>query len=286
MESGLESISSLHNPRIKLAAALRETRQRKKHGLTIVDGAREVDRALRAQLAIQTLFLQQTWWEQQTESEPSDDALRHQIDSLSRSVSVLLLPDPLMEKISFGERVSPCLAILSVPSFDLDGFVPLSPGPLVVLDRLEKPGNLGAVARSLDAVHAGGLLLSDPQCEPWNPNAIRASQGAVFTIPIACGAGVTLREWLISQGYTVFVARLDASQDYDLVTFPKQTALVIGNEAKGVGSTWDDPRTTGIRLPMLGAMDSLNASVTASVLLYEELRQRRRTEARSGEMPL
>lgn len=285
MESGLESISSLHNSRIKLAVALRDTRQRKRHGLTIVDGAREVERAIGAQHAIQTLFVQQTWWERPTSGGPSDAALRHQIQSLSPTVAVLLLPDPLMEKISFGERVSPCLAILPVPNFDLDAFSPLSPGPLVVLDQLEKPGNLGAVARSLDAVQAGGLLLSDPKCEPWNPNAIRASQGAVFTIPIACGVGETLREWLIGQGYTVFVARLDASRDYDLVTFPSQTALVIGNEAEGVGATWNDPRTIGIRLPMLGTMDSLNASVTASVLLYEELRQRRRSESTLGGLP-
>lgn len=284
----MESITSLQNPKVKLAAHLREPRQRKKHQLTLVDGVREVRRALERGVTLHTLFVDAAWLANpvpiSAQNSSSIPDSTHDLDSqwvleLSHRLPVVAASSDIMAKIGFGDRASPLMAIMHTPSTSLSTLDALptniKPGLILVLDQIEKPGNLGAAARSADAVGATAMLLSDPCCEIFNPNAIRASLGAVFTIPVASGTALEVQAWLQQRGYQIMVARLDSSQDYASIDYRKETAFVIGNEAKGVSSSWSSPNMSGVRLPMLGIMDSLNASVTASVLLYEALRQRR-----------
>ncbi len=290
----MESITSLQNPKVKLAAHLREPRQRKKHQLTLVDGVREVRRALERGVSLHTLFVDAAWLanpepisandsnsfpDSRSFSDSTSGLDSQWVMELSHRLPVVAASSDIMAKIAFGDRASPLMAIMHTPSTSLSTLDALptniKPGLILVLDQIEKPGNLGAAARTADAVGATAMLLSDPLCEIFNPNAIRASLGAVFTIPVASGTALEIQTWLQQRGYQIMVARLDSSQDYASIDYRQETAFVVGNEAKGVSSSWSSPNMSGVRLPMLGIMDSLNASVTASVLLYEALRQRR-----------
>ena len=151
----------------------------------------------------------------------------------------------------------------------------LPDNPLIaVLESVEKPGNLGAVLRSADAAGADALLICDPLTDIYNPNVIRASIGAVFTVPtVACSSDEAIA-WLKAKGIQILTAQLqDSSLYYDRdLTLP--TALVLGTESTGLSDRWREAADAHIRIPMLGSLDSLNVSVSAAILLFEAVRQR------------
>ena len=139
---------------------------------------------------------------------------------------------------------------------------------------LFRSGNVGAVLRSADAAGVSAVIAADPRTDLYNPNAIRASLGTIFTIPICEAASSDVLAWLRERRFTILAARVDASVPYTEVDFRGPTAVVLGSEAAGLSSVWTGDDVRGIRLPMCGAADSLNVSVTAAVLFYEALRQR------------
>lgn len=259
----MERIQSPNNPRIKLARHLREGRQRKKHQRTIVDGLREIRIAIESGIELDSLFI----------ADQPDHQIPDWVLDLP-SERVFLVSSELMEKIAFGERASDGVAIIHMPSSDID-HIKLPSNPLIlVLDRCEKPGNLGAAIRTADACNASAVVLTQPECEPMNPNAIRASLGAIFTVPIATCTPSQLLDWLKRNRIQPFAARVDGSELYTVPSYSQPSAFILGSEAHGLGPEWNDPDVKAIRLPMLGRMDSLNVSVTGAVLLYEAVRQR------------
>lgn len=272
----VESITSPHNPRIKLAIQLRDTRQRKKHAMTLIDGLREVHYAAQAGVTLHSVFCSASWLEslRSTSTLPTSDPHTVWFRQQQATLPLISLPEDLMAKITFGERASSLVAIAKTPASTLESIVLPSNPLLLVLDQVEKPGNIGAAARTADAVGASAMILSDPRCELYNPNAIRASMGAIFAIPVASAPASDVLAWLQVKGIQITVARLDASQPYTNQSFLQPSAIVIGSEALGVGTLWLQPELQGVRLPMRGRVDSLNAAVSASVLLYEALRQR------------
>ena len=144
----------------------------------------------------------------------------------------------------------------------------------MVLESVEKPGNLGAVLRSADAAGADAVLVCDPLTDLWNPNLIRASIGAVFTVPcIACSSQEAIG-WLKAHGIRILTAQLQDSSLYYDCDMTVGTALVMGTEATGLTDRWRQAADAHIRIPMLGALDSLNVSVSAAILLFEAVRQR------------
>ena len=156
------------------------------------------------------------------------------------------------------------------------GSSPLPRDPLlVVIEALEKPGNLGAILRTADGAGADAVIAADPRTDLFNPNAIRASLGTIFARPVAAAPSTGVLDWLVERSIRVVAARVDAERLYTDLDLRGGIALVLGSEAEGLRSAWDDPRVEPVRIPMGGAVaDSLNVSVAAAVLLYEAVRQR------------
>lgn len=262
-----QRIESPQNARLKRAARLRERRGRRQQGRTIVDGLREVDQALQSTWNVVEVFARASQFD-------SDPVKRLRSEAETAQAEWLIVDDPIYEKLCFGERVEPVVAVVETPDLSLSNLT-LPPQPLLcVLDRVEKPGNLGAVLRTLDAVGADALVLADPVTDIFNPNAIRASLGAVFRLPIAAANAADVRQFLQQQQLSVFAARVEEAKRYDLVDFCQPAAIVFGSEAEGLDDTWRQPSIQSISIPMHGAIDSLNVSVSAAVVLYEARRQR------------
>jgi RNA methyltransferase, TrmH family len=158
---------------------------------------------------------------------------------------------------------------LSLENLELRLNRSMDTGLVLVVDRVEKPGNLGAMLRTADAVGVTAVLLSDPICEVWNPNAIRSSLGAIFQIPIVAASSNAIVSWLRDENFQMLAARLQASKDYQQMDLQKKVAIIVGSEAEGLGPFWLQDDIQGIRLPMQGSVDSLNVSVSAAVLLYD-----------------
>ena len=150
-----------------------------------------------------------------------------------------------------------------------------TPPPLVmVLEGVEKPGNLGAVFRTADAAGATAVIVCDPLTDLYNPNLIRASLGAVFNVPCALASSQATIKWLQQHGISILTAQLQDSNLYYDTEMTRPTALIMGTEATGLTSQWREAADAHIRIPMLGHCDSLNVSVSAAILLYEGVRQR------------
>jgi TrmH family RNA methyltransferase len=149
------------------------------------------------------------------------------------------------------------------------------------LEGAEKPGNLGAVARSADAAGLAAILLADSRVDPFNPNAIRASLGTVFALPIVVEPGERVHDWLRQSGLCIAAARVDGMVPYTQTNFRGPTAIVLGSEAHGLSDRWRGVDVVAVSIPMCGVGDSLNLSATAAVLFYEALRQRDASTPRS-----
>lgn len=261
-------IESPANPRVKAAARLRERRERDATGRTLIDGVREVGRALDAGVPVVEAFV-----EAERLAATPDGA-----DLLARlratEATVVEVSAPVLARLAFGDRDEGCVAVLAPPSTSLDD-LRLPPEPLVVVvEGVEKPGNLGAILRSADAAGADAVIAADPATDVWNPNTIRASLGTIFALPLAVGGSAAVRDRLLARGVRPVAARVDATRPYTAADLRGSIAIVLGSEAHGLGPTWDHPAVEPVRIPMHGVADSLNVSVAAAVLLFEARRQR------------
>jgi TrmH family RNA methyltransferase len=264
-------ISSLTNPRVKSAVKLRDRHGRDEQGRIVIDGTREIGQALDGSVRIVELFV----CEELLDAESEDLVRRAVATGLQR----LDVTRPVMEKLAFGQRVEGSLAVAETPQrrlSDLGLIENLSGGrPLIaVLVGIEKPGNVGAVLRTADAAGVGALIVADGGTDLYNPNAIRASLGAIFTLPVCAATSVQAIAWLRSNQCQIVAARVDGSTPYTQIDFRGPTAIVLGGEAHGLSDRWRGDDITAVSLPMLGRVDSLNVSATAAVLFYEVLRQR------------
>lgn len=267
--STLPILTSLANPRVKAAVALRERRERDRSGLTLVDGARELRRALDAGIDVVEAFA--------CESLLAGPDARRAVDQLrARGIPLQPVSETVFEKLAFGQRAEGLVAIIKVPSLTLGGLALPNQPLVVVLEAVEKPGNLGAVLRSADGAGADALIASSPRTDLFNPNTIRASAGTIFSLPLAAATTLETLAWLDERDVRVVTARVDAEASYTEADLTGPLALVLGTEAEGLTEAWRGPRTTAVRIPMLGVADSLNVSVSAAILLYEARRQRDR----------
>jgi TrmH family RNA methyltransferase len=263
-------ITSTANPRIRAVVGLRDRRDREERGLSIVDGAREIGRAITAGIDIVELYAA-------PELGTSSDA-RAAIDAArSAGVEITTVSPAVLARLAFGNRADGLVAIIRTPPTSLDRLVLPAEALVVVAEAIEKPGNLGAILRSADGAGVDALIAADPRTDLFNPNAIRASLGTIFNVPLAAATTAETMAWLTDQGISVVVARVDGSIPYDQVDYCRPVAIVLGSEAHGLAGTWSGPGTQAVSLPMLGIADSLNVSAAAAILLYEARRQRFRT---------
>ncbi|HUE73860.1 MAG TPA: RNA methyltransferase [Pirellulaceae bacterium] len=275
-------IASLANPRVKAAVKLRDRQGRDEQGRIVIDGTREIGRALDGGVKIALLFV----CEELLDAEQHDLVQR----ALASGGERLDVTRPVMEKLAFGQRVEGLVAVAETPHRSLSdvgqvfNLSPTGPGqvenlsyaPLIaVLEGVEKPGNVGAVLRTADAVGVSALIVADGGTDLFNPNAIRASLGAIFTLPVCAASSAETLAWLRDHPMQIVAARTDGSTPYTKIDFRSPTAIVLGTEAHGLSPLWQGDDITAISLPLLGHVDSLNVSAAAAVLFYEALRQRR-----------
>ncbi len=263
----MATITSVQNARVKAAVRLRDRRHREKQGRIIIDGARELMRAFSAGVRVAEVFV--------CEARCQTEQSRRLLGMLANGdAEVLETAEPVFEKIAFGNRAEGVVAVAETPPAGIEDLV-LPADPIVaVLEGVEKPGNIGAVVRSADGAGLSALIVADARTDLYNPNAIRASLGTIFTMPVAAAGAAETLAWLRRRELRLFAARVDGSVPYTDADFGGPTAIVLGSEAQGLTEAWRGPDVTGVRIAMLGTADSLNVSATAAVLFYEALRQR------------
>lgn len=274
------AIRSLSNPKVRRLAKLRDNRTRRQAKSVLVDGWRESAHALQAGLELVGLYLSsEEFSKSQTSGNPGQRKILQQATQVN---GLTLVTDAVMSKISFGQSPRGVVAEFKEPQSDLYG-LKLSKKPLIlILDRIEKPGNIGAVFRSADAAGVDAILLCDCT-DRFNPNAIRNSQGAIFHVPSAVGSEQEITAFIGKQKIQPFAARVESSDVLWKIELTKPTAIILGNEADGLKERWQESSSgpiCGIRIPMNGKTDSLNVSVTAAVIAMEAARQRSLIEMR------
>ncbi len=261
-----EKITSRQNPRVKEVVKLRSARERAKRGRFVVDGSREIARAVAAGAAVVEAFV----CEELAVSD--EDSLA--VESATQTAAAAFDVSPeVMERLCFGERAGPVLIVAETPLRSLtDLLLPVSP-LIAVVESLEKPGNVGAVLRSADGAGVDAVVVADPVSDLFNPNTIRASLGTVFGTHVCTATTAETIAWLAERGVRAVAAMPEAATDYTAADLTGPLAIVLGSEAEGLSPAWE-ASAEGVRLPMAGIADSLNVSATAAVLFYEARRQR------------
>ena len=181
----------------------------------------------------------------------------------------------VFEKIAYREGSDGLLAV-AIPKYaDLQQFKPKKKNPLIiVLETVEKPGNLGAVMRTADAAGVDAVIIADPRTDLYNPNAIRASVGCIFSVPLFSCSSEKCIKWLKDNNITIYCTYLKASIDYLDADFKKASAIVMGTEATGISQQWVEAADQNIIIPMNGIADSLNVSFTTAIVTFEAISQR------------
>jgi RNA methyltransferase, TrmH family len=253
-------ITSPQNPRVKHIVRLREEkRQRREDGLMLVEGYDEIQLALSAGHTPRTLF-------------SAPELIARQIDGID--TENLTVSRAVFEKMSYRERPDGWLAVFPIPHTSLHD-LEVRPSPLIVIaESVEKPGNLGAILRTADAAHVDALLVCDPRVDPWNPNVVRASRGALFSVPLVECDSASALAWLNGRGIRVLAATPSAEFTYSDVDLRQPVAIAVGTEDEGLSEFWMSSADLQVRIPMGGRVNSLNVSVSAALILYEAVRQR------------
>jgi RNA methyltransferase, TrmH family len=261
----LEKITSLQNTRVKDIVKLHRSRVRRESGLIIVEGLREITLAIEARLEINHLMVCPPFFQ---------EASSHEIQNLIAEYACFEVSSKVFEKMAYREQSDGLLAVMQAPEYKLND-IKLSDNPLVlVLESVEKPGNLGAILRTADAANIDAVIICDPLTDIYNPNVIRSSVGCVFTKQVtACNSKEAL-EWLKSNRIEPIAAALTAKKSHFKSDFTKPLAFILGTEADGLSDFWIGSEIRQVKIPMLGKIDSLNVSNSAAVLVYEALRQR------------
>lgn len=287
----IQTITSAQNRKVKeLLTLVEKSKARSAAGLFVVEGQRELGHCLDAGFIPETLFIcgevmavqnnavngaKTGHLTENIEGKDGLDALIAKAEALNPRLGVVQIPAFLYEKVAYRGSTEGIIAEMhSVPRSLED--LRLGERPLVmVLESVEKPGNLGAVLRSADAAGADAVIVCDPLTDIWNPNLIRSSVGAVFSVPVAVCTSADAIAFLKKRGIRILTAQLQDSEWYYDTDMTGATALVMGTESTGLTQAWRDSADAHIKIPMLGRLDSLNVSVSAAVLLYEAVRQRK-----------
>ena len=262
-----EFITSVQNPRIKALAKLRDRREREARARFQINGAREISRAIEAEWPFVEVFV----CPEHCTSEESQRVLEllPRLEARITHVS----PD-VFARMAYGDRDDGLLAVATTRSLKLADLRLPSDALVAVLDGIEKPGNVGAILRTADGAGVSAVIVAGGNSDLFNPNCVRASVGALFSLPLCAADRTEAIEWLRRENLAIYAARVDAEIDYASVDYSRPCAIVLGNEAAGLGAEWSADDVVGISIPMRGIADSLNVSATAAVLFFEALRQR------------
>lgn len=256
-------ITSLQNSLVKKVLQLKEkSRERKKSGLFIIEGQRELELALKGGYEIETLLRCEELGGSTIQLQKSN----HSAIQISKSI---------YEKLAYRKTTEGILAIAKAKSHDLEAIAFQTTTPLIlVAEAPEKPGNIGALLRTADAANLDAVLIANPKSDLYNPNIIRSSVGCVFTKQIGMGTTEEIIKFLKRKNIKVYCAALTASANYINTDYTDATAIVVGTEATGLSDTWLENSDQNLIIPMQGEIDSMNVSVSAAILIFEAKRQR------------
>ena len=267
-------ITSLQNPKMKNAVRLFDRKARDESGLFLIEGYRELSRAVDASIEIVSLFICPTLFLGENEQSLIDKALKGGADIFSCDPKVF-------KKLSYRDRPDGLIAVASQMKLSLDALSRKIQGkqnPLfLVAESIEKPGNLGTILRSCDAVGADGVIICDRCTDIYNPNVVRASVGTLFTVPVVEAEGSQVLSWLKSRGVKILSSTPNTEVEYTEADLSGPVALVVGTEQLGLSEAWLSQADVKVRIPMMGVADSLNVATATTLLLYEVLRQRSST---------
>ena len=261
-------ISSTKNPAVKHACSLRDRRAREKEKLTLLEGYRELSRAHEYSMKITEVFFCREMFLGENEFQL--------LDKLAASgARIAEVPPHLLTKMTYRDRPEGLVAIAEMRDHKLSDLA-LKPNSLyIIAEAVEKPGNLGSILRSADAAGVDGLVICNKCTDIYNPNVIRASTGALFSVPMAEAGTEETMQWLKENKIKSLAATPHTDLIYTDVDMTQSVAIVVGTEQHGLSRQWLDNADMGVRIPMLGKIDSLNVATAATILLYEAARQRK-----------
>jgi len=258
-------IESRQNQRIKNLLKLQKRSERAKEHLFLIEGIKEIEKAVVANYEFQSAFFC-----------PEIIAFKEveKIFKNTNSPLYIEVTKEVFSKIAYRETTGGLL-VTATPRNHLLAQFPLKENPLIlVIEGVEKPGNMGAIYRTVDAAAFDGIIICDPKADLYNPNAIRASIGTVFNVPTALATTDEALAFLQQNNITIFATYLEGSVPYETMDYTQPSALVMGTEATGISQPWVKAATANIIIPMRGIADSLNVSTATAVVVFEARRQR------------
>ncbi len=268
MTSSVTPISSLANPRVKQVVKLRQRSHRDSLGLMLIEGYREIKRALNQGYRPVELFYCAELYLKGT----NEPALIQRAGAAG--TKLFDCTAPVFRKMAYRDRPEGLLAVGPQPRRTLESLLLPPPALLVVAESIEKPGNLGTILRSADAAGAQGVIVCDRCTDIYNPNVVRASTGTLFSMPVVEAGSAETLSFLQSRGFSILAATPHAERLHTEVDLTGNVAIVLGTEQYGLTRAWMEAADLQVRIPMLGMADSLNVSAAATILLFEAVRQR------------
>lgn len=260
----MKQITSSQNPFIKSLVQLQEkAKSRKQSGTFLIEGKREIELAIKGNYELETvLFLPELISEEQ-------------LSKLSKSqINLIEINKEVYQKLAYRDTTEGTIAVAKTKSLALKD-LKLPENPLIlVMESIEKPGNIGAMLRTCDAANIDAVIIANPKTDLYNPNIVRSSVGCLFTNQIATGSTEDVIQFLKEKNIAIFGATLQNSNFYHTQDYTIPTALVVGTEATGLTQAWRDAATQNVIIPMQGEIDSMNVSVASAILLFEAKRQR------------
>lgn len=257
-------ITSLQNPKVKEAIRLRDRRAREESGLFLIEGYRELKRAVDAKWKIELLFYC-----------PELFLGTNEMALVKTAFQRLECSRQVFEKLSYRDRPDGLLAISVQKQAGLKELVLSSAPFFVIAESIEKPGNLGTILRSSDAAGVDGVIVADPTTDIYNPNVVRASVGTLFTQPVCECSAQAAHTFLKQHKILTVAATPHAKMEFTQADFTQPLAIVVGTEQYGLSQTWMKDADIAVKIPMFGVADSLNVAQATTLLLYEVVRQRR-----------
>ncbi len=261
------TITSSQNKLIKEVISLQtKSKERRKSKTIVIEGKKEINLAVRAGVKlIKILFCSEIISFNEVE-----EIVKDQITALD----IYEVSEPVFAKISYRETTGGVVALAEMPEKSIDELKVNSQSVFIILESVEKPGNLGAICRVADAAQVDGLIICDPLTDIYNPNSIRSGLGCVFTVDVVTSGFEETISWLKGNNIKTYAAELTAAEFYQNTDLKGKIALIFGTEATGLTDKWINNADKRIKIPMRGLIDSLNVTASVAVLTFEAMRQR------------
>jgi len=259
----MKIINSESNPNIKSFIKLKKSRNRKLSNTFLIDGSRELEIAISSNIQLEQVFICE------------ELIVNNDLVSLIDSSLITYIPKNIFIKLAYKENPDGFLAIAKEKKYEIDGINPKEKNIVIILESVEKPGNLGAIIRTAYAAGIKTIILANNQTDIYNPNTIRSSEGMIFKIKLIENTNKNILDWLKLNNFKIYSAFTKNSTSYTNTKYNSHAALVFGSEANGLSNFWLENCDQKIKIEMISGIDSLNVSVSVAIILFEVLRQKK-----------